>query len=129
MKFEHFGINVPDAAAMATWYVEHLRMRIVRAMQGAPHTHFLADASGRVVMEIYSNTAAPILDYATQDPLCLHVAFAVDDAAAERDRLIASGATLVVNQTLDDGSLLVMLRDPWGVALQLCQRAAPMLQL
>jgi len=128
MKFEHFGINVPDAAAMAAWYVEHLSMQVVRAVQGAPHTHFLADATGRVVMEIYSNTAAPIPDYANQDPLCFHIAFAVEDAAAERDILIANGATLVVNQTLDDDSLLVMLRDPWGVALQLCQRAAPMLQ-
>ncbi len=129
MKFEHFGINVPDAAAMAAWYVEHLHMQIVRAVQGVPHTHFLADATGRVVMEIYTNPSAPIPDYANQDPLCLHVAFAVEDAAAERDALIASGATLVSNQTLDDGSLLVMLRDPWGIALQLCQRAAPMLQL
>lgn len=126
MKFEHFALNVPDAAAMATWYVEHLHMQIVRAVQGAPHTHFLADATGRVVMEIYTNPAAPIPDYTNQDPLCLHVAFAVEDAAAKRDTLIVSGATLVVNQTLDDGSLLVMLRDPWGVALQLCQRAVPM---
>ena len=126
MKFEHFALNVPDATAMAAWYVEHLNMNIVRAIQGAPHTHFLADATGRVVMEIYTNPAAPIPDYANQDPLCLHVAFAVEDAAATRDMLIASGATLVVNQTLDDDSLLVMLRDPWGVALQLCQRAVPM---
>lgn len=127
MKFEHFGINVPDAAAMAAWYVEHLSMQIVRAIQGAPHTHFLADATGRVVMEIYTNPAAPIPDYAAQDPLCFHVAFAVEDAAAVRDYLLANGAMLVVNQRLDDGSLLVMLRDPWGVALQLCQRAAPMM--
>ncbi|MBN2390118.1 MAG: VOC family protein [Anaerolineae bacterium] len=126
MKFEHFGINVPDAAAMAAWYVKHLDMQIIRAIQGAPHTHFLADATGRVVMEIYSNPIAPIPNYAEQDPLCLHVAFAVKDAAAARDTLIASDATLVSNQTLDDGSLLVMLRDPWGVALQLCQRAVPM---
>ncbi|MEJ5309842.1 MAG: VOC family protein [Anaerolineae bacterium] len=127
MKFEHFGINVPDAAAMAAWYVENLHMQVVRAVHGAPHTHFLADATGCVVMEIYSNPAAPILDYANQDPLCFHVAFAVEDAAAARDVLLAKGATLVVNQLLDDGSLLVMLRDPWGVALQLCQRAAPMM--
>ncbi len=126
MKFEHFGINVPDAAAMAAWYVEHLHMQIVRSIPQAPHTHFLADATGRVVMEIYSNPSAPIPHYVDQDPLCLHVAFAVDDGAATRDYLIANGAALVSNQTLDDGSLLVMLRDPWGVALQLCQRAAPM---
>ncbi len=129
MKFEHFGINVPDAAAMAAWYVENLHMQIVRAVQGTPHTHFLADASGRVVMEIYSNSAAPLPDYAAQDPLCFHIAFAVEDAATARDTLIAGGATLVSNQILTDGSLLVMLRDPWGVALQLCQRAVPMIQL
>lgn len=111
---------------MAAWYVKHLSMQIVRAVQGAPYTHFLADATGRVVMEIYTNSTAPIADYATQDPLCFHVAFAVEDAAAVRDYLLANGATLVVNQTLNDGSLLVMLRDPWGVALQLCQRTAPM---
>lgn len=126
MKFEHFALNVPDAAAMASWYVEHLHMQIIRAIHEAPHTHFLADVTGRVVMEIHTNTAAPIADYAAQDPLCLHVAFAVDDAADTRDYLLANNATLVVNQMLDDGSLLVMMRDPWGVALQLCQHAAPM---
>ena len=126
MKFEHFGINVPDAAAMAAWYVEHLKMQIVRSIQEPPHMHFLADATGHVTIEIYTNPIAPIPDYAAQDPLCFHIAFAVDDAAAVRDYLLANGATLVVNQMLDDGSLLVMLRDPWGVALQLCQRAAPM---
>ena len=36
MKFEYFALNVPDAAAMAYWYVEHLPMQIVRAVHGAP---------------------------------------------------------------------------------------------
>ncbi|HQE94236.1 MAG TPA: VOC family protein [Anaerolineae bacterium] len=128
MKFEHCALNVPDAAAMAVWYVENLHMQIVRAVQGAPYTHFLADATGRVAMEIYSNAAAPIPSYADQDPLCLHIAFAVEDAAAARDELLASGATLVSDQKMNDGSQLVMLRDPWGVALQLCQRAVPMVR-
>ncbi len=129
MKFEHFALNVPDPVAMAAWYVEHLHMQVVRTVNGAPYTHFLADATGQVVMEIYANPAAPIPNYAAQDPLCLHVAFAVADAVAERERLIAAGATLVVNQMLGDGSLLVMLRDPWGVPLQLCQRTVPMVNL
>ena len=46
--------------------------------------------------------------------------------AAERDRLIAAGATLFSDTGLQDGTQLVMLKDPWGVALQLCQRADPM---
>lgn len=126
MKFEHFGINVPDAAAMAVWYVHHLNMRIVRSIQEPPHMHFLADETGHVTIEIYTNPIAPIPNYATQHPLCFHIAFAVADAAAARDALIANGATLVSDQKTDDGGHLVMLRDPWGIALQLCQRAVPM---
>ena len=126
MKFEHFALNVPDAAAMAAWYVEHLDMQIIRSIQEPPHMHFLADATGRVVAEIYTNPIAPVPDYGNQHPLVVHVAFAVEDAAATRDALVAAGATILTDGTTDAGDHLVMLRDPWGVALQLCQRAVPM---
>jgi len=55
--------------------------------------------------------------------LRIHFAFAVVDAAAERQRLLLAGATLAGEDLLPDGSILVMLRDPWGVPVQLCQRA------
>lgn len=126
MQFEHFAMNVPDAAAMAAWYVEHLDMHIVRSIQVPPHMHFLADTTGRVVMEIYTNPIAPIPGYANQHALVLHVAFAVEDAAATRDALVAAGATVLTDGTTAAGDHLVMLRDPWGIALQLCQRAVPM---
>lgn len=126
MKFEHAALNVPDALAMAAWYVRHCGMQIVRGMAQAPFAHFLADQTGRTILELYSNPAAPVLPYAEQHPLCLHVAFAVTDAAATRDGLLAAGAALVSDDHLADGTHLVMLRDPWGVALQLCQRASPM---
>jgi hypothetical protein len=29
---------------------------------------------------------------------------------------------------LKDGSHLVMMRDPWGLAIQLCKRGQPMLE-
>lgn len=125
MKFEHFGINVPDARAMAQWYVEHLGFNVVRRMDTAPHTHFLADETGRVAVEIYSNPSAPIPDYAAQNPLVYHLAVWSSQAQADRARLEKAGATLVSDDTLPDGSNLVMLRDPWGMALQLCQRAKP----
>ena len=126
MQFEHFALNVPDPVAMASWYVEHCAMRAVVSMDEAPYTRFLADEGGRVVVEIYSNPAAPVPEYAALDPLCFHFAFAVPDAAAVRDRLLAAGASLDVEHRLDDGSHLVMLRDPWGVPLQLCNRAVPL---
>ena len=126
MKFEHFALNVPDAAAMARWYVQHCRMRVVRSIPKAPHTHFLADEGGRVMMEIYTNPEAPTPDYASMPPLCFHFALAVQDAEPPKKRLLAAGATVFQDQVLDDGSRIVTLRDPWGVPLQLCQRVEPM---
>ena len=58
-------------------------------------------------------------------PLQFHFAVVAKDARAERARLEKAGAKLFVEDTLPDGSLLIMMRDPWGVALQLCQRAKP----
>lgn len=126
MVFEHFALNVPEPTSMAAWYVTHLSMRIVSKMERAPYTHFLSDQTGRVVIEIYSNRLAPIPAYADQHPLCFHFAFAVTDAEEEKIRLLQAGATFFEELRLDDGSHLVMLRDPWGIPLQLCQRAQPM---
>jgi len=125
MKFEHFALNVPDARATAAWYVQHLGMTIARARAEAPFTTFLADDSGRVFLELYTNPTDPIPAYATQHQLRLHFGLAVTDAKAERARLQQAGATLIVEEPQPDGTLLIMLRDPWGVPVQLCQRTQP----
>lgn len=125
MKFEHFALNVPDAAAQAKWYVQHLGFTIARRREDAPFTHFLADETGRTAMELYSNPKAPIPDYAAQHPLVFHLAVVAADAKAERARLERAGATLFLEEPQPDGSLLIMMRDPWNVPLQLCQRSKP----
>ena len=126
MKFEHFALNVPDAAAQAAWYVQHLGFQVVRSRPDAPYTHFLADGTGRVVVELYTNPKAAIPDYAAQHPLLFHVAVVATDARAECARLQRAGATLFLEEPQPDGSMLIMMRDPWQVALQLCQRTRPM---
>jgi catechol 2,3-dioxygenase-like lactoylglutathione lyase family enzyme len=125
MKFEHFALNVPDPRAQAAWYVAYLGFTVARKREDAPFTHFLADDTGRTVIELYSNPKATIPDYAWQHPLVFHVAVVAPDAKAERARLERAGATLFLEEPQPDGSLLIMLRDPWGVALQLCQRTNP----
>jgi glyoxylase I family protein len=127
LNLEHVALNVPDAAAMAAWYVKNLGMRIVRQSAVAPFIHFVADAAGRSVIELYSNSADPFPDYASMHPLRLHVAFAATDPDGSRDALVAAGATFVDEITRDDGTRLLMLRDPWGLALQLCKRPVPLL--
>jgi len=127
LNLEHIACNVADPAAMAAWYVEHLGMRVVRQSQDPSRIHFLADAAGRAVIEIYRNAADAIPDYAAMNPLRFHIAFAAADPDGARAALIAAGATFVDERTLPDGSRLLMLRDPWGIPLQLCKRATPLL--
>jgi len=127
LNLEHIACNVADPPAMAAWYVKLLGMRIVRHSSDPPHVHFLADAAGRAVIEIYRNAEDAIPAYAAMNPIHFHLAFAAPDPDASRDALVAAGATFVEERATPDGSRLLMLRDPWGVPLQLCKRTTPLL--
>lgn len=129
LRIEHVALNVSDPRAMAEWYVAHLGMRVVRQVDGPPHTRFLADAAGRTVVEIYENDTARVPDYRAMNPLELHLAFDSGAPDADRAALVAAGATAVSEDRLPDGSRLLMLRDPWGLALQLCARATPLVAI
>jgi len=126
MKIEHFALNVADPVAMAAWYVENLGFKVVRQMKKPPFTHFLADSGGVSMLEIYNNPPDQVPDYAQMNPLLVHVAFISEEPGSDRDALVAAGAALVDELHLDDGGHLVMLRDPWGLAIQLCKRGIPM---
>lgn len=126
MKIEHVAFNVADPVAIADWYVTHLGLRVVRHLPVPTQTHFLADDSGESVMEIYCNPPDEVPDYAAMNPLQFHLAFVSESPADDRARLISAGATFVDELKFPDGSHLMMLRDPWGLALQLCKRAAPL---
>ncbi|AKD03747.1 VOC family protein [Pontibacter korlensis] len=127
MKLEHFALNVEDPIAMAKWYVAHLGLRVVKQQKEAPYMTFLADDSGRVMIEIYRNPADEVPPYRTMNPLLVHLAFVSENPAQDKERLMKAGASLESDQQLEDGSHLVMLRDPWGLSMQLCKRGTPML--
>ena len=127
MRIEHFGYMVTEPAKVAAWYIEHLGFRLCRGMDRPPFAHFLADDSGEMMIEIYNNPKATVPDYASMDPLVLHLALTCADPEARRDRLAQAGATVVTAlEVTPAGDRLVMLRDPWGFAVQLAQRATPM---
>ncbi|PTB97309.1 glyoxalase/bleomycin resistance/dioxygenase family protein [Marivirga lumbricoides] len=128
MKLEHFALNVKEPLAMTQWYVDNLGMTVVRQQEQSPFTTFLADTSGQMMIEIYNNAKAAIPDYAQQHPLIVHLAFVSENPDLDKERLLTAGAVEVSNDKLEDGSHLIMLRDPWGLAIQLCKRGKPMLQ-
>jgi uncharacterized glyoxalase superfamily protein PhnB len=127
LKIEHAAWTVEDPVACAEWYVAHLGMKVVRSSEGGSRARFMADATGRILLEIYNNPRVPCPDYRNADPLLIHLAFTVDDVAAESDRLVAAGATLVAPYAkMENGDEMSMLRDPWGFAIQILRRAEPM---
>lgn len=128
MKIEHVAFNVIDPVAVAAWYVEHLGLTVARHIPQPTQTHFLADDAGQTVIEIYNNPPGGAPDYFSMHPLQFHVAFVSGSPMADSERLIAAGATWVDEIHTADGGHLVMLRDPWGLALQLCKRTAPLVR-
>lgn len=127
LALEHVALNVSDPVAVAAWYVEHFGMEIVKRGDPPVHMHFLADAGRRMMIELYCNASAPTDAYAELAPAQLHIAFSSADPDADAARLEAAGATRVDQVRFDDGSYLVMLRDPWGLSIQLARRTTPML--
>ena len=128
MNIEHLGLNVPDPAAMGDWYAEHLGMDVKLSQDAPVPVRFLADSDGDVMVEIYRNPAAPVPDYGATDPLALHLAFESENVAADYARLLAAGGTEHTPPSiLETGDHLAILRDPWGVPVQLVRRARPML--
>ncbi|MEZ6060770.1 MAG: VOC family protein [Planctomycetaceae bacterium] len=128
MKIEHTAFNVEEPVLMARWYVEHLGLTVKRRTVDAPYAHFLADDSGSVMIEIYGNRDAPLPDYRNRNPAELHLAFVSKDVSGDVRRLTNAGATVVADtHSLPGGDTFAMLRDPWGLPLQLVQRASPMI--
>jgi catechol 2,3-dioxygenase-like lactoylglutathione lyase family enzyme len=128
MHIEHVALQVSDPAAMAQWYVDHLGCSIARSGGAPGFIHFLKDATGHSMLEIYTNPRCTVPDYASMDVMLVHVAFYSDDPRADRDRLVKAGATIAEDHIVTPaGDEMLILRDPWGLALQLVKRAQPML--
>jgi len=122
MKIEHWALNVQDPLAATDWYCKNFGMRVVRQGEPPSTVRFLADDNG-VKFEIYHNASAPVLDFPNLHPQTTHLAFKVEDMAKEHARLVAAGATPIapINKN-PNGNEMAMLRDPWGLVIQLAKR-------
>jgi len=129
IRLEHVALNVADPVGMAKWYCENLGMKVRREGPPPANMRFVSDAQGNMMLELYNNPPGAVPDYKSMDPLCLHIAFAVDDVEAVRSRLIAAGATAYNEvETTPAGDVITILRDPWGVPIQFLRRAKAMLK-
>lgn len=120
MKLEHIGYNVAEPQKLMDWWCDNLGFTQVPPA-------FIIDSTGQMAIEFYRNDAAPIPDYASMNPLSMHIAFLSDDVDADAVRLVSAGATLL-ETVHKDGFDMVMLRDPFGMALQFVKRGKPILK-
>ena len=128
MKIEHTAHQVADPVRVARWYVEHLGMTVKRSQAESPFMHFLADDGDAVMLEFYNNPTVKVPDYRELHPLLFHLAFSTTDVGATRARLLAAGATSEGDVSVTAlGDEMAMLRDPWGLPLQLLKRRTPMI--
>jgi catechol 2,3-dioxygenase-like lactoylglutathione lyase family enzyme len=128
MKIEHAAFQVADPTAAARWYVAHLGLTVKRQQSERPWGCFLADDGDAVMLEFYNNPKVGVPDYRALDPLLLHVAFKAGDVIETRARLVAAGATTEGDVVVTDtGDTVAMLRDPWGLAVQLVARGEEMI--
>lgn len=128
VKIEHVALQVSDPVALSRWYVQHLGLTVKRAQTESPFGHFLGDDGDAVMLEFYGYPNLPVPDYFRMEPLLLHVAFHVDDVATTRTRLIGAGAAPVGDVQVNDvGDEVAMLRDPWGIPVQLVRRRVRMI--
>lgn len=122
MIFEHFALNVNNVDTVVAWYTEFIGLKVVNAQKEPPFMTFLADSSNRVMLELYHRPDETITDFIEQHFLTFHLAFVSENAEADKKKLLSEGAIFVEEVKKEDGSHLIMLRDPWGMPLQLCQR-------
>ncbi|MEG3657829.1 VOC family protein [Arenibacter palladensis] len=125
MVFEHIALNVKNVEDIKEWYVANVGLKVVSEQSQAPFMTFLEDSTGRVILELYHRPEEEITNFKTKHPLSFHMAFVSQNAEKDKTRLLDKGASFVEEITKEDGSHLVMLRDPWGMPLQLCHRTKP----
>ena len=118
MKLEHFAVDVPDAPAFVKWWCDNLGFRVSAVGPG-----FILDDTGVMGIEVYRTGETPAApDYKAMNAMTFHIALVSEDVQADVDRLVKAGATLEQLKVENPAFHMALLRDPWGVTIQLCKR-------
>ncbi len=123
MKLDHLALQHPEPEAASAWLCLHFGLTVYRVSTSASRARFLKCPETAVMLEIYRQPDAPVPDYPSMPPAVLHIAFYTEDIPRETARLLAAGATQAGEPGRNSaGDHFLMLRDPWGVPIQLVNR-------
>ncbi len=128
-RIEHLGLNVSDPTSVANWYVQNLGMKIIREDKKPPFVTFISDKGNHFVIEFYKKDKFPKIDFHKINYMSYHFAFMVDSINIFKSKLSSRGAKVMEDiSKLPSGDQVLMMRDPWGMPLQLVERVNPMLK-
>ena len=126
---QHIGLNVNNPVEVANWYIQNLGMKLIRQGNAPQFVTFIAGAGGNMEMEFYNKEKFKKIDFQKIDVMSFHFAFLTDSIGIIKKKLIDAGAKLVDKITeTPTGDKVAMLRDPWGMPLQLVERSIPMIK-
>lgn len=123
LRLDHIALQHPQPEAASAWLCLHFGLRVHRVSTSASRARFLRCPGTGVMLEIYRQPEIVVPDYSAMPPAVLHLAFYADDIVAETARLLAAGAGSAGAPGRNSaGDEFMMLRDPWGVPIQLVRR-------
>lgn len=123
MKIEHLALIMEDPVKAAKWYCDNLGFSIIKSMDQSPFAHFIADSSKNMLLEIFLLPEKEVPDYRKVDPAIMHLGFSVDNIEEKYQQLVSNGAIVVDEISVSQkGDKIAMLRDPWGIPIQLIKR-------
>jgi glyoxylase I family protein len=128
MHIEHIGLSVPEPLKMAAWYQTHLGFSIrTQAGDDGDGVAFITAQDQQIMLELFRLPEVPQPDYRSWQPLQLHIALTSADPDADCSRLQIAGAEYVEHCARKmPGDVLILMRDPWGLVIQLVKRGPKM---
>jgi len=127
-RFEHIAFNVSDPIAIGNWYADNLGMKIMRSGPPPISATFLADSSMHMMIELFHNSEYPLFESSKTHHMSIHLAFVTPDIGKTQLNLLKAGASIADSlRKTASGDQVLVLRDPWGLAIQFVQRVKPML--
>ncbi|MDP4178670.1 MAG: VOC family protein [Bacillota bacterium] len=124
MTVEHIGFTVSSPKEMAKWYEENLGFVI--QFEGGNEKDgmvFISDESRSTILELLKSSETLPINELINHSDQLHIALKSEDPYADKERLVAAGASYVGEKIISNcKDILIMLKDPWGNYLQIAKR-------
>jgi len=119
---EHLGIVVARPADAAVWYREHLGFNVLRVGQEGDVAFIQCPATG-LILELIREGEVNAAVRSLTHPLQVHLAVRTSAYESDLSRLLEAGAEFSMDcKTNDPEAKVCILKDPFGIFLQLAQR-------